>query len=530
MQLRAQGDATPQQRASAQTLLVVGCVSLALFFTSYVGNALTVAVPFFVDLYNCPPHLVTLAISGYATALACVLLPASIWARHKGNKRLFVYGLVGCALTTALITIAPTVWMLFVGRLLQGASSALCLSTAMALIAEQVPAKQRFGAIGIAVCLTYTGVSTSLSFSGIIIDHIGYEWMFYFSAAAFAILSFAATKLPASQVKAHSHNRLPLTRIVFFALAIGLFLLSLTTLATQPLAPYGLVVAVLLLALVAQRDYVLSKRHQLHKVANADAGDAAAHAQKSSSIPEVVIPVHFLLHNRAFLACFLVSVTAYFSVMAEPVLLALFSQFTLGISASVAGFIIVVQPVTIAVVSALTGRLTRYLSGNAVVTFGLIIQTLALGSFVFIDETTTPLGLIVRQLFVGTGFAFFSAPNTTLLTFAVGKANFALASSTQQVGRSLGQACSLALVSLIISAVVTALPSSALYPVQFAHATVIILAISAVSGLLGIASSAYGWYLARKATKEQATPESPESSVANPTEERVSAHTEVVAD
>ena len=423
------GVKAPTERLSAHTVLVVGCVSLALFLTSYIGNALTVAVPFFVGRFDCPPHLVTLAISGYATALACVLLPASIWARQRGNQRLFVYGLIGCAVTTAVTTQAPSVWLLFVGRLLQGASAALCLSTAMALIAAQVPAQQRFGAIGIAVGCTYIGVSTALSFSGIIIDSIGFEWMFYGSAAAFALLTLVARKLP--QPPVHQNQRLPKTKSLFFALGIGLFLISLSTLATQALA---------------------------------------------------------------------VSVTAYFSVMAEPVLLALFSQFTLGLPASIVGFIVVVQPVTIALVSTLTGRLTRYLSGNAVVTLGLIIQTIALGSFVFIDESTTPLGLIVRQLFVGTGFALFSAPNTTLLTFAVGKANFALASSTQQVGRALGQASSLALVSLIIAAVVTASPDSALYPVQFAEATVIILAISAISGLLGIAASGYGWYLSRQKT------------------------------
>ena len=493
--------------AVVPTWLVVGCVSLCLFLTSYVGNALTVAVPYFVELYHCPPHIVTLATSAYATALACVLLPASILARHFGNKRIFVYGLIGCVLFTALIPLSPTVWCLFLGRFFQGASAALCLSTAMAIISEQVPSKQRFGAIGIAVCLTYSGVSLSLSFSGVIIDNIGYEWMFYCSAVAFALVLAVATKLPRSQVHA-VHARLPLTKIALFALAIGLFLLSLTTLATQELASYGLLVAVLVLALVAQHDYRLSKRFGLHHHATA-AGESKPElkSQRESAPVEVVIPVHFLTHNRAFLACFLVSVTAYFSVMAEPVLLALFSQFTLGLSATTAGFIIVVQPITIALVSACTGRLTRYLSGNTVVTLGLIIQTIALGSFVFIDETTTPLDLIIRQLFVGTGFALFSAPNTTLLTFAVGRANFALASSTQQVGRSLGQAASLALVSLTISAVVTALPNTELYRLQFADASVLILAISALSGLLGIVSSAFGWYVAKQDSKAQQTPQ-----------------------
>ena len=499
----ARGLTDSEPTAVVPTWLVVGCVSLCLFLTSYVGNALTVAVPYFVELYHCPPHIVTLATSAYATALACVLLPASILARHFGNKRIFVYGLIGCVLFTALIPLSPTVWCLFLGRFFQGASAALCLSTAMAIISEQVPSKQRFGAIGIAVCLTYSGVSLSLSFSGVIIDNIGYEWMFYCSAVAFALVLAVATKLPRSQVHA-VQTRLPLTKIALFALAIGLFLLSLTTLATQELASYGLLVAVLVLALVAQHDYRLSKRFGLHNHATAASeSKPELKSQRESAPVEVVIPVHFLTHNRAFLACFLVSVTAYFSVMAEPVLLALFSQFTLGLSATTAGFIIVVQPITIALVSACTGRLTRYLSGNTVVTLGLIIQTIALGSFVFIDETTTPLDLIIRQLFVGTGFALFSAPNTTLLTFAVGRANFALASSTQQVGRSLGQAASLALVSLTISAVVTALPNTELYRLQFADASVLILAISALSGLLGIVSSAFGWYVAKQAKTQQ---------------------------
>ena len=308
--------------AVVPTWLVVGCVSLCLFLTSYVGNALTVAVPYFVELYHCPPHIVTLATSAYATALACVLLPASILARHFGNKRIFVYGLIGCVLFTALIPLSPTVWCLFLGRFFQGASAALCLSTAMAIISEQVPSKQRFGAIGIAVCLTYSGVSLSLSFSGVIIDNIGYEWMFYCSAVAFALVLAVAAKLPRSQVHA-VQTRLPLTKIALFALAIGLFLLSLTTLATQELASYGLLVAVLVLALVAHHDYRLSKRFGLHHHATAQQATSAgeskteAQSQRESAPVEVVIPVHFLTHNRAFLACFLVSVTAYFSVMAD---------------------------------------------------------------------------------------------------------------------------------------------------------------------------------------------------------------------
>ena len=41
---------------------------------------------------------------------------------------------------------------------------------------------------------------------------------------------------------------------------------------------------------------------------------------------------------------------------------------------------------------------------------------------------------------------------------------------------------------------------------QFADASVLILAISALSGLLGIVSSAFGWYIAKQNSKTQQTP------------------------
>ena len=80
-----------------------------------------------------------------------------------------------------------------------------------------------------------------------------------------------------------------------------------------------------------------------------------------------------------------------------------------------------------------------------------------------------------------------------------------------EVGRSLGQAASLALVSLTISAVVTALPNTELYRLQFADASVLILAISALSGLLGIVSSAFGWHVAKQAAKDKQAAQTPQT-------------------
>lgn len=470
--------------------LVVCCVSLCYFLTSYIGNALTVAVPFFVERYQTLPQYASFALTGYAIALACFLLPASLLAKRFSNRSIFLLGLSSCAVITALIPLSSTLLILVLGRILQGAAASLCLSTGMALISNHVPNNKRYIAIGIAVCLTYTGVSSSLSYSGVIIDNYGYQYMFYAASAAIALLFALSVRIPKdSQALNLKGQSLPYGKLVLFVLSIGLCLLSLSALASFSYAKYGLASGLALLAVLVILEYQNYKKDNYQELST-------------------VIPVQFLINNKRFTYCFLVSFAAYVSVMAEPVLLALFSQYTLGISATDAGFIIVVQPIVIAVVSYFTGRITKLLGGNATVTLGLIIQTIALATFVVIDTNTTVLSLVLRQLAVGTGFALFSAPNTTLITLSVAPKDCALASSMQQLGRSLGQGTAYALVTVTIATLVSAHPGSIAYPEQFAQASVVILAISAALGIFGIVFSTLGYLESRKAANESSLNES----------------------
>lgn len=470
--------------------LVVCCVSLCYFLTSYIGNALTVAVPFFVERYQTLPQYASFALTGYAIALACFLLPASLLAKRFSNRSIFLLGLSSLAVITALIPLSPTLLILVIGRILQGAAASLCLSTGMALISNHVPNNKRFIAIGIAVCLTYTGVSTSLSFSGVIIDNYGYQYMFYAASAAIALLFALSVRIPKdSQALNLKGQSLPYGKVVLFVLSIGFCLLSLSALGSFSYAKYGLASGLALLAVLVILEYQNYKKDKYQELST-------------------VIPVQFLINNKRFTYCFLVSFTAYVSVMAEPLLLALFSQYTLGISATDAGFIVVVQPIVIAVVSYFTGRITKLLGGNATVTLGLIIQTIALATFVVIDTNTTVLSLVLRQLAVGTGFALFSAPNTTLITLSVAPKDCALASSMQQLGRSLGHGIAYALVTVTIATLVSAHPGSIAYPEQFAQASVVILAISAALGILGIVFSTLGYLEYRKAANESSLNES----------------------
>lgn len=454
---------------------VVGCVSASLFLTSYIGNALTVAVPFVAQRFDALPQVATYIVSAYAIALACFLLPASLLARKYGNKKIYTLGLICCSVVSLALPFSPSLWILIACRGLQGIAAALCLSTATALIAEHLNSHKRFLAIGIAVGCTYTGVSTAFTLSGSLLDLFGYEVLFFVSGACFTLLSLASLLLPESPKTTNTEQErsvssLPVAKIAIFVFGLTITLASLSALASFSLAKYLLVVGCFLIAIVVLLDH----------------NDFKFNLHSTQTHHQVLIPIDLLINNKAFCYSFLVSVTAYVSVMAEPVLLAMFAQFSLKMSATQTGFIVVAQPITIAIVSTFIGFLTNLLGGARVVTLGLIIQTLALASFVLLNENSTAFDLLIRQLFVGTGFAMFSAPNTTLITLSVSKDFYALASSMQQLGRGIGQSCSYALVTVLISLMTTVKPSDVSYPSQFADASVVILAISALLGLFGV--------------------------------------------
>ena len=92
----------------------------------------------------------TYVVSGYLAILAALLLLAGALADYYGRRRLFAIGLIGFGITSVLCGLAPTLELLVVARLLQGAAGALLVPGSLAIItamfADEV---QRSRAIGI---------------------------------------------------------------------------------------------------------------------------------------------------------------------------------------------------------------------------------------------------------------------------------------------------------------------------------------------------------------------------------------------
>src|SRR6478735_11641083 len=88
-------------------------------------------------------------VGGYLAVLAALLILSGALADHYGRRRLYTIGLVGFATTSAMCGLAPTLELLVVFRLAQGATGALLIPGSLALITHAFDGAARGRAFGI---------------------------------------------------------------------------------------------------------------------------------------------------------------------------------------------------------------------------------------------------------------------------------------------------------------------------------------------------------------------------------------------
>lgn len=99
------------------------------------------------DLHGVTPFLVGMAIGVYGLTQAMLQIPFGLLSDHWGRKRVILAGLLIFALGSVVAALADSIWMVIVGRALQGAGAVA--AALMALAADLTREEQRVKAMAI---------------------------------------------------------------------------------------------------------------------------------------------------------------------------------------------------------------------------------------------------------------------------------------------------------------------------------------------------------------------------------------------
>ena len=200
-------------------------VTLAMFCMEVSFLALMLALPDMARLFGTSPEVTQDALSAYLLSQGATLVVAGRLGDVAGRRRVFAAGCLLFAVTLAGAALAPSLPVLVVFRVLQGAGAGLMLPTGIALLTASYPGADRQArALGLSFALAAIGTVIGPLFGGWLAGGPGWRWIFWLLAPA-AVLTVAVTVrfVPESRMTAPvpSFDVLGAVMVVLAVAAVG---------------------------------------------------------------------------------------------------------------------------------------------------------------------------------------------------------------------------------------------------------------------------------------------------------------------
>ncbi len=136
----------------------------------------------------------TYVYNGYLLTLSALLILAGALSDYYGRKRMFALGLAGFGITSVLCGLAPNMELLILFRILQGATGALLVPGALALINSTFRGEELGRAFGV-----WAGASAATTIlgpfvGGLLVDTISWRAVFFINVPLIALAYYATVR------------------------------------------------------------------------------------------------------------------------------------------------------------------------------------------------------------------------------------------------------------------------------------------------------------------------------------------------
>ena len=275
-------------------------------------------------------------LNSYMLAFAALIVAAGRVADVFGRRRCLLAGAIVFAIASLLCGIAPTLSVLVIGRVLQGAGGALMLPAGMAIISSVYNAEERAAALGTLVGIAGVAQSIGPLVGGFLTAQVSWRLIFWINLPLIAVIMIIALRAINSRIQRdeNASHRIDIAGVVVLGTALTSFLVGLDLLQgsdrNPPLA-LGLIVLSLALLVV----FVIIERRTTNAIVDGKL---------------LQIPAFFC---SCVASCFLGFVFFLFLFM-----VAVYLQEEFGYSALTAGIGLVPFSLVLAVTGVMSGRLT----------------------------------------------------------------------------------------------------------------------------------------------------------------------------
>jgi Na+/melibiose symporter-like transporter len=199
-----------------------------------------------------------------------------------------------------------------------------------------------------------------------------------------------------------------------------------------------------------------------------------------------------LFKNKKFTSSNVAALCSYIAVMVVTTILNYHFQYVRGWNAQMAGMILIITPIIMAIMAPNAGKLSDRIHPQKLAAIGMGIATVALLILTFLNGDTPIYLVIIAMILQGIGMGLFSSPNMNAIMSSVPPKDAPTASASQATMRTIGQTMSLGLLTLVFAWVMGSLPLATKYAGMVVQASQIICGICTVACILAIFASLVG--------------------------------------
>lgn len=395
---------------------------ISSFITPFMSSAINIALPAIGSEFLTDAILLSWIPTSFLLASAIFAVPFGRIADIYGMKKVFTYGMIIFTFSSFLCAIAPSDISLIAFRVIQGIGTAMVFVTGLAIVTSVYPPQERGKAIGFTIGAVYVGLSLGPALGGIMTQYIGWRSLFYLMIpVGIIVIALTLWKLK-GEWAACKGETLDIPGTILYSIALLTFMLGFSELP----GIYGILMIIIgVIGLIA---FVMLELR-------------------------VKIPVFDmkLFKNRIFGFASLAALINYMATFAVVFFLSLYLQYIRGFDAQSAGIILIAQPVIMAILAPIAGRLSDRYDPRIIATIGMSLSTLGLAQFIFLDTNTDVIFILSGLIVLGAGFGLFSSPNTNAIMGSVERRFLGIASATVSTMRLIGQTLSMGIAILIFS-------------------------------------------------------------------------------
>jgi len=346
--IEADSGAPPQLTGMRLYIATIAC-SLGSFLALLDVSVANVSVPHIAGALGASPTQGTWIITSYAVAEA-IGMPLTGWlAKRYGALRTYLVALGGFMVASALCGAVPSLAMLVVARVLQGACGAPLLPLCQTLTMRIFPGGRTPTALAVTAMVSVMAPVLGPILGGTITDNISWRWIFYLNIPFVPIAILLCHRLIGPYETKTAPARIDYFGLILVVVAVGAFQLTLDLGREYDWFNSTMIVTLAIVAAIGFAAFLIWELTEEHPV----------------------VDLRVMRHRGFWAACLCMAV-GYASLMSTTVMVPLWVQTTLGYPATDAGWVVAPSSMFSMIMVPLCGMLVTRLDPRFLACCGLL--------------------------------------------------------------------------------------------------------------------------------------------------------------